>query len=41
MEPLGQLRAMAIGYLRCVARNPAHFEVVSRRRAIKVEVSQT
>ncbi|WP_421738848.1 TetR/AcrR family transcriptional regulator [Caulobacter sp.] len=40
-EPLDRLRAMGIAYLRWAVRNPTHFEVISTRRNIDFDGSET
>jgi AcrR family transcriptional regulator len=40
-DPLDRFRALGTAYLRWVIRNPTHFEVISTRRAIDFDASET
>ena len=40
-DPLARFRALGAAYLRWVINNPTHFEVISTRRAIDFDASET
>jgi AcrR family transcriptional regulator len=40
-DPLARFRALGTAYLRWVIRNPTHFEVISTRRTIDFDASET
>lgn len=41
LDPLSRFRALGIAYLRWVIDNPTHFEIISMRRAIDFDASET
>ncbi|QND62771.1 TetR/AcrR family transcriptional regulator [Mesorhizobium loti] len=41
LDPLARFRALGIAYLRWVIDNPTHFEIISMRRAIDFDASET
>jgi AcrR family transcriptional regulator len=41
LDPLSRFRALGVAYLRWVIDNPTHFEIISMRRAIDFDASET
>ncbi|WP_027060061.1 TetR/AcrR family transcriptional regulator [Mesorhizobium loti] len=41
LDPLARFRALGIAYLRWVIDNPTHFEIISMRRTIDFDASET
>ncbi|MBZ9775903.1 TetR/AcrR family transcriptional regulator [Mesorhizobium sp. CO1-1-8] len=41
VDPLARFRALGIAYLRWVINNPTHFEIISMRRALDFDASET